>query len=180
MCIRDRSGIIKINIDKQLLQTEIGNTIVPNTLFWLALKAKNNTADYSLTSEIKLHGVSAVRLSKIEERPNSIDTPIIILPANTIQRTLSNEPNIKEIRQPFPSFQGRALEALIPYKKRIATELKHRNRPTQTEEVEAILLAQFPDLANSSIFDFDFTSMIIYFILSKAASSLYPKTGLSS
>jgi len=142
----EQSGIIKINIDKQLLQTEIGNTIVPNTLFWLALKAKNNTADYSLTSEIKLHGVSAVRLSKIEERPNSIDTPIIILPANTIQRTLSNEPNIKEIRQPFPSFQGRALEALIPYKKRIATELKHRNRPTQTEEVEAILLAQFPEI----------------------------------
>lgn len=139
----EQSGIVQLNIPSRLSDNN-RTTILPDDLSWIVVVAKENAESYGRTNCIHLHGARALR-TRTTGIPQ-FEQEHVAVAAETISRTLNDEPAIKKVWQPYPSFGGSILEDALSFSKRIAMELRHRNRPTKPEDIENIIYNAFPQV----------------------------------
>jgi hypothetical protein len=137
----EQSGIVQLNIPSQLIENN-QTTILPDYLYWIVVTSKDNAESFGLTHSIHLHGARVGRTSGIPQ----FEQEQFAVAAGTIARTLNDAPAIKKVWQPYSSFAGRMLEDAPSFSRRVATEIRHRNRPTKIEDIEAIIYSAFPQV----------------------------------
>lgn len=133
-----RSGIVTIAIPKDASTT---NTLLPSGMLWLKLKV-TEAAD----AVCKIIGVhpNAIEVQRSASQVQSGTTPFI--PAGTIGKLRTPEPEVRRVTQPYPSFGGSATETPADYRQRVSERLRHKDRAITIWDYERLVLQAFPEI----------------------------------
>ncbi|GAA5037935.1 hypothetical protein GCM10011506_35710 [Marivirga lumbricoides] len=136
-----RTGMIVIDIPADIKKH---NTILPADLYWLRISVEKNIETASSLISVATNVTQAMLVDN--NLPQGyLEKP---LPAFVIQRSINNIPGIREVRQPLPSFSGRAKESAEKFYTRVGERLHHKNRAVTAWDYERILLEKFPEIAH--------------------------------
>ncbi|SKA36546.1 Baseplate J-like protein [Chitinophaga eiseniae] len=134
-----RSGIIAFNIPRE---AGLGHHIMPDQQYWV--KATIAEADEAVckTVSIVTQAVSATFV------PGAVPTQTLAspLPAGTIAKLATPQPEIKTVTQPFSSFGGTPQESDTQFYIRCSEQLRHKGRSVSKWDYEHLVLQQFPNL----------------------------------
>lgn len=132
------SGIIQLKIPTSL---DTKHTIMPNDLYWISVRAENNTHYLSKISYVRTNGARAtwVQHKKGAYWEQNIEP-------NSILGFQETRPEIKQVRQPFGSFGGLKAETDDEFYFRISERLKNKNRLVCPSDYERWLLSKYPSL----------------------------------
>lgn len=134
-----RSGIIKFSLPEDI---STSHTIMPPGLCWLEAAAPNVADAYwSNVLKIDAQAVTATRICDIHS-----DLVPAVLPAGTITQLTAKLPQIKSVRQPFATGDGRSRENEADFRTRVSERLRHKDRAIQTFDYERMVLDQFPEV----------------------------------
>jgi hypothetical protein len=123
-----------------------GNTVMPATGYWVRASMRKNAASTSQTvailAQAALAGFVYNKLTNDPTRPGN--TP---LPAGSISKLSTPDPNVSSVSQPYASFGGQAPETYNnAFTVRVSEGLRHKGRAIQTWDYERLVLAQFPQV----------------------------------
>lgn len=132
------SGIIQLKIPASL---DTKHTVMPENLYWLSVRAENNTHYLSKIAYVKTNGAQATWVQHKEGVfwEQNIDP-------NSISGFQATRPEIKEVLQPFSSFGGLKAETDEEFYFRISERLKNKNRLVCPSDYERWLLSKYPGL----------------------------------
>ncbi len=169
----EQSGIIQLNIPS-LIGTVPQSSILPASLDWIAVVVDENAESFGLTNRIHLHGTKATRVLNTHAENKYQEISL----GNTITRTLEMVPDVRKVFQPIPSFNGRNIEQTTIFSKRIATNIRHRQRPSKTKDIEAIIYNEFPQVNQCRVF-LDGKKLRVVIIPLKKTGTLRPAFPIS-
>lgn len=131
------SGIISFDLPTEMTSN---NTLFTNEMHWIrAVIAENSD------SVCQMIGVHAQAITAVfENNENNLAHLVEALPAETIARLDDSDSSIKEVAQPYASFNGRLPEEEENYYRRVAERLRHKNRAITIWDYERIVLEEFP------------------------------------
>lgn len=134
-----RSGIIAFNIPRE---AGLSHHVMPDQQYWL--KATIAEADEAIckTVSIVTQAVSATFVPGAD-LTQTLASP---LPAGTIAKLATPQPEIKTVTQPFSSFGGTPQESSQQFYIRCSEQLRHKGRSVNKWDYEHLVLQQFPHL----------------------------------
>ncbi len=133
-----QSGIVQIAVPYDINRN---NTILPGHLYWLKVSAPSRAAATSQTIAVKPHAGRATFAPAAGNDLERLDTP---LDATSISAFINEDPRIKSLSQPFPSFGGWPPEKEGSFYVRVSERLRHKGRAITLFDYETILLEAFP------------------------------------
>lgn len=134
-----RSGIVTISLPGDIT-TE--SSLMPSGLCWIeAAEPKVAGTYWSRVVSIFTQAVCATRLCE----PGSELVPAV-LPANSIAQLSQKLPQIKAVRQPFATNNGRSRENVAEFRARVSERLRHKDRAVQAYDFERLILDNFPEV----------------------------------
>lgn len=133
------TGIIRLSIPAE---ATLSNTILPGDRCWICAAAPDNIAAVPDTLDIKAESVCVTYYNRNND-PDHLAAP---LAAYTIKELAERDPAIKEIIQPYTSFNGKRREQGVEYFIRVSELLKHKNRALTLDDYEKLILAKFPQI----------------------------------
>ncbi len=136
-----KTGLINIDVPAEI---KSNNNILPKDLFWLRVTVEKNIDTASSLLSVATNVVQA------DLQNTNLPTYYLNqeLPAFSIQRSVNNIPGIRSVKQPLPSFGGRAMESPDKFYTRVGERLHHKNRAVTAWDYERILLNKFPEIAH--------------------------------
>ncbi|MBP0904185.1 hypothetical protein ACFSKN_08110 [Mariniflexile gromovii] len=135
------SGIVTIVVPKAI--NKIGNTIMPDNLYWIKVTAPKNVS--AVAEIIGVHTQAAktsARFSLLSDK-NRLDKP---LQAKSIAKLVEADFSVKKVEQLYPSFGGRLPEASGHFYVRVSEHLKHKGRGITISDYEKVVLEGFPEI----------------------------------
>jgi hypothetical protein len=119
---------------------------MPATGYWVRASMRQNAASTSQTiailAQAALAGFVYNNQTNDPTRPGT--TP---LPAGSISKLTTPDPNVSSVSQPYASFGGQAPETYNnAFTVRVSEGLRHKGRAIQTWDYERLVLAQFPQV----------------------------------
>ncbi|OJJ20904.1 hypothetical protein BKI52_10005 [marine bacterium AO1-C] len=133
------TGIIKMRIP---VEADTQHQVLPSGYHWLRASVRNNSLGLSDTIGIHAQAIEAV-FEDQQNDPNHLKTP---LPAETITRTYTPQPELKTVKQPYSSFGGQVREPEAQLNIRISERLRHKNRALTVWDYERLVLEAFPEV----------------------------------
>jgi hypothetical protein len=133
------TGIIQFSIPAGATTT---NTVLPGSLCWIRAAAQSNIAAVPDMLDIRAGSICAIYRNQNND-PNHLVKP---LAADTIKELAERDPAIKEVIQPYTSFNGKRREEGLEFYNRVSERLKHKNRALTLDDYERMILAQFPQV----------------------------------
>ncbi len=126
----------------RLPETDAGvNTVLDAAYYWLRVSC-NKRGD--LRTKVKGIFTQAFTVSRLID--SSVSPGLLQLDAGMIKATARTIPQLQEVRQPYPSFNGRQEESSEKYYARVSERLHHKQRPITTTDIAEIVLEAFPDI----------------------------------
>lgn len=138
-----RSGIISFKSPKDI---NLNNLVMPNELFWICCRTKDQQPMASVISGIYMNAFAAQAILDNEVQHNSV------LPAFSVQSFEDDFPGLLSVTQPIDSSGGREREEKLPYYRRISESLKHKFRAVTRWDIEKMLLQEFTWLGFVQVF----------------------------
>jgi hypothetical protein len=134
-----RSGIVKLSLPADIVSE---STLMPAGLCWMEVAAPQVAGVYwSRVVSIATQAVTATRICD----PQSELLPVAA-PAYSIAQLKHKLPQIKSVRQPFPSNNGRSRETPAQFRTRVSERLRHKDRAIQGSDFERMILERFPEV----------------------------------
>ncbi len=140
-----RSGIITLALPEDITNE---TQILPNGLFWLRAQVRNELNVFS-----RLLFVYSQVIEVAYSNSNQTQRSNLVLPANTITKSIIPVPSIKSIFQPLISAGGILPENQTAFYTRISETLRHKNRAIQSWDYERLLLQKFPQVSKAKCID---------------------------
>jgi len=141
-----QTGSIQVELPAEIKNN---NGQVDGNLFWLRVKAANNTN--VAASVMKAYtGVFTATLDTTQEYDKEVYGRS--LPALAIERAAGNVEGIQTVTQPLPSFNGVKDETTPQFYLRVSEFLKHKNRAITASDIEKIVLQKFRQIYKVSCF----------------------------
>lgn len=138
-----RSGIISFKSPKDI---NLNNLVMPNELFWICCRTKDQQPMESMISGIYMNAFAAQAILEKDVHHDPV------LPAFSIQSFEDDFPGLLEVNQPIESSGGRAKEEKTYYYQRISESLKHKFRAVTRWDIEKMLLQEFNWLGFVQVF----------------------------
>jgi hypothetical protein len=135
------SGIVRLSIPFNISST--GTTILPNTLNWIKVSAKEKTAAVSDTIAVHAQAVRTTFLPKPDNDTSRLSDP---LKPKTISKLEVGDAALKKIEQPYESFGGIPAEAPGEFYRRAGERLRHKGRAITLYDYERMVLEEFPEV----------------------------------
>ncbi len=133
------TGIIRFRIPEDATDD---NTVLPGGRCWIRGEAEDKITACPDILDLKAQSVSVRYVNKGND-PTRLDIP---LEAEAIASLVERDPDIKEISQPYSSFDGYKREDTQTFQLRISEMLRHKNRALTLSDYEKIILAEFPGI----------------------------------
>lgn len=140
-----RSGTITLALPEDITNA---TEILPNGLFWLRAQVRNELNVFS-----RLLFVYSQVLEVVYSNSSQTQRSNLVLPANTITKSIIPIPSIKSIFQPLISAGGILPENQTAFYTRISETLRHKNRAIQCWDYERLLLEKFPQVSKAKCID---------------------------
>src|SRR5262249_42272879 len=132
-----RSGIVRFSLPGDIATN---STLMPQGLCWIEAAAPRVSGVYwSRVISICTQAVSATRVCDVES-----DLAPAVLPAWSITQLAQRLPQVKAVRQPFATSNGRSRESVEEFRVRVSERLRHKDRAIQGHDFERLILDQFP------------------------------------
>ncbi len=135
------SGIVTIAVPDDINKN--GNTVMPDTLYWIKVATATNATAVAETIGIHTQAAKASARLTVLNDTNRLDTA---LENGSISKLAEGDFSIKKVEQPYPSFEGRPPEDQGYYYTRVSEHLKHKGRALMINDYEKIILEGFPQL----------------------------------
>ncbi|MCB0575242.1 MAG: baseplate J/gp47 family protein, partial [Saprospiraceae bacterium] len=135
------SGIVRLSIPFNISST--GTTILPNTLNWIKVSAKQKTAAVSDTIAVYAQAVKTTFLPKPDNDTSRLNDP---LKPKNISKLEVADAAVKKIEQPYESFGGIPAEAPSEFYRRVGERLRHKGRAVTLYDYERMVLEAFPEI----------------------------------
>lgn len=133
------SGIMEFKIPKDI---QIGHTIFTDGLVWIRAKSQR-----SYDAVCKIQGIyTQAVLATFENQDNDLAHLENGLEANTISKLITRVPQVKEVEQPYNSFDGKYKEADTEFYRRVSERLRHKHRAITQWDYESLVLQEFPEV----------------------------------
>lgn len=133
-----KSGIVSITVPEFISET---NTIFESGLFWIRVTVSN------IKAICKFIGFHTQALKAVlTDFENSGAVFLENTPKDTISKSLNSLIQVKKIKQPYSSFDGKAAEKDDLLYSRVSERLRHKNRAITTWDYDRIVLEEFPDV----------------------------------
>ena len=138
-----RSGIISFKSPKDI---NLNNLVMPNELFWICCRTKDQQPMASMISGIYMNAFAAQAIleKNVQHDP--------VLPAFSIESFEDDIPGLLGVIQPIESSGGRAIEEKTNYYRRVSESLKHKFRAVTRWDIEKMLLQEFNWLGFVQVF----------------------------
>jgi hypothetical protein len=134
-------GIFRFVIPKEATSK---NTILPEGLIWLRVTLPPGTEPDAICKLLSIH-TQAVEAT-FDNKGNNLQHLDSSLPAGTISKMIGRPAGIKNVSQPYNSFDGRPEEKSDEFYKRVSERLRHKQRAVSIWDYEALVLEQFPEI----------------------------------
>lgn len=132
-----KTGVVRLRIPSAISRV---NPVLPSGKHWLRVSIRGNTDAVSRALEVRSQ---AVRADWVQDQDMDFERLKEPLAANTIERMLTNVPQVRNIVQPYPSFNARPQENLHNFFQRVAERLRHKNRAVTHWDYERIILNEY-------------------------------------
>jgi hypothetical protein len=119
----------------------IAMTEMPGDLFWLMARVETHCEHLPDWEDLHLHAQRAKQV--LAGRPAGQRWA---LPAGNVTQLAIYNAAVASVAQPYPSQNGRSVEAAAQFYDRVAERLRHKNRALMAWDYEHICLAHFPGL----------------------------------
>jgi hypothetical protein len=134
-----RSGIVKISLPGDITTN---STLMPAGLCWIESAAPRVSGVYwSRVISISTQAVSATRICDLDS-----ELAPAVLPAGSITQLAQRLPQVKAVRQPFATSNGRSRESVEEFRVRVSERLRHKDRAIQGYDFERLILDRFPEV----------------------------------
>lgn len=133
-----RSGVVGVVLGRE---TTTDNHWLPAGPVWLKAALASNSAAACRLLAVHVNAVEVVRVSA-DATPASVE----LLAPGSIAKALPPPPGLKQVRQPYAGFGGRAAESEPQLRSRAAERLRHRQRCVSAWDYERLLLEAFPEV----------------------------------
>ncbi len=135
------SGIVTIAVPADM--NRIGNTLMPDGLYWIRLTTPVNAMAVAETIGIHTQAANAsARLGELNDTSRLEGA----LAEGSISKLVEGDFSIKKVTQLYPSFGGRRPEAEGHFYVRVSEHLKHKGRALMINDYEKIVLEGFPEI----------------------------------
>lgn len=135
------SGIATVAIPNDI--NNIGNTVMPDPLYWIKVSAPENVKAVAETIGIHTQAAkTSARFSELSDK-SRLDNA---LASGSIAKLVEGDFNVKKVEQLYPSFGGRTPEADGHFYTRVSEHLKHKGRAALLNDYEKIVLEGFPEI----------------------------------
>ena len=134
-----KSGMVYLNIGADSFEK---HTILPSTYAWLKLSFHNDSDAFPFLVGVETQAVEAAFVDD-NNKTAHLERG---LPANTISKPLTLIPGIRSVKQPYPSYGGRASESSKAYHTRVSEYLRHKDRAWDIWDYERLILDRFPEV----------------------------------
>lgn len=133
------SGVLGLNLPEA---ADNVHRVLPSGLHWIRIAASQNAAALNRLLSVD---AQAARASCVDagNDPAFLATP---LPAGSISKLVTPDLAIKQIAQPYSSFDGRPPETARAFATRVSERLRHKDRAVTLWDYEALVLEAFPRL----------------------------------
>jgi hypothetical protein len=111
-------------------------------MFWIRAAVKEKS---DAVCRLRLVAAQALAATFIDHG-NSARFAASTLAAETISKLAQPDSAVKSVRQPFPSFGGRAAELPAAFHTRISERLRHKDRAIGLWDYERLVLEAFPEI----------------------------------
>ena len=135
------SGIVTIAIPENI--NTVGNTIMPDHLYWIKVSAPENVR--AVAETIGIHTQAAKASARLDES-NDTGRLETALEAGSIGKLQEGDFSIKKVEQPYSAFGGRKPEAEGHFYTRVSEHLKHKGRGLMINDYEKVVLEGFPEI----------------------------------
>ena len=132
-----QSGLVNVTLPDYQSDT---NTLLQSDIFWLKASVSNVGAVCNLIG-IHPQAMKAMLSSNNETIEFTENTP-----KETISKLVISNNNVKNIKQPYPSFGGKLKEADENLYERTSERLRHKNRAITSWDFERLILQEFPEV----------------------------------
>lgn len=135
------SGIVNIAVPDSI--SKIGNTVMPDTLYWIKVSTTKNVK--AIAETIGIHTQAARASANITELndTNRLETA---LPAGSVSKLVEGDFSVKKMEQLYDSFEGRKPEVTGHFYTRVSEHLKHKGKGIMINDYEKIVLEEFPQI----------------------------------
>ena len=134
-----RSGVVKLSLPEDGTSA---STLMPAGFCWIEAAAPQISGVYwSRVVSILTQAVSATRVCNLQD-------PLLPprVPAGAITQLSQKLPQIKAVRQPFSTRDGRSRESTQEFRVRVSERLRHKDRAIQCLDHEQMILERFPEV----------------------------------
>lgn len=135
-----RSGIVKLAIPADISNTN--TTILNPALHWIKVSVESRSQAICQMIRIQTQAVEVTFLDEGND-PNHLTKP---LPVDRLTKLVDPQPEIKQIYQPFPSFDGKMKEQPAQFYTRVSEHLHHKGRAITIFDFEHLVLDRFPEI----------------------------------
>ena len=159
---------------------------------WIRVAVQKDSDAICKLIDVKCQAV----LAKFKDNNNDPDHLRIALPADSISKLVKSDNAVKEISQPYASFNGEVAEESSDFYTRISERLRHKQRGITIWDYERLVLQNFPSVyklkcVNHTLFEGTLTNyseiapghltlIVVSNVQNKnAVDPLRPKTSLS-
>ena len=135
------SGIVTLAVPGDI--SKIGNTVMPDQLYWIKVSAPVNVK--AVAETIGIHTQAARASARFLEGSDKgrLNTA---LPAGSIAKLVDSDFNVKKVEQLYDSYGGRQPEASGHFYIRVSEHLRHKGRGIVITDYEKIILEGFPEI----------------------------------
>ena len=137
-------GMITSGVIRYLFNSEmnLGNTLLDSGLHWLRAKVDTNVPANLKAIDVAAQAV----LAKFKDDSNNLAHLEKSLPSGTINGLKINDPEIKQVTQPYASSGGKLPEQAGALLTRVSERLRHKQRSVNVWDYERMVLEQFPGI----------------------------------
>lgn len=135
------SGIITIAVPSEIKKE--GNTMMPDTLYWIRVTTPKDAK--AVADTIGIHTQAAKAFAVLGELNDTgrLDTS---LSDGSVNKLSEGDFSVKKVTQPYVSFAGRQPEAQGHFYTRVSEQINHKGRTAMISDYEKMVLEYFPDL----------------------------------
>lgn len=142
----NQSGLVSFHIKSAV---DPQQTLLPGDIFWIRAQANSDAAGACKIVEIRAQ-TATLEFVEQDNAPEHLKTPLAPFSITKLQFP---DPAIKEVLQPYASFEGKVREEDKDFYTRISERLRHKSRAVALWDYERLLLEKFPWLYKVKCFN---------------------------
>ncbi len=131
------TGIIKFDIPNDLVST---NTLLTNGLSWICASVTEHADRVPKLIDVRAQAIDVV-FDDQQNDPVHYQQPLV---AASITKLLTSQAEVKQVEQPFASFDGKPPETGGLFYTRVSERLRHKARAINAWDYEHLILEAFP------------------------------------